>query len=97
MPRVPDDRADLHLPVVAYKAPLDVARSQVGVVEDPRGSNRGVPFDRYALPGEDPLPWCSRFMRWCWESAGLRLPGNRYLIGRVETLQEALRLHERQV
>lgn len=93
MPRVPDPRnTTLALPPVLYATPLDAARSQVGVVEEPRGSNRGVPFDRYALPGEDPLPWCSRFMRWCWESAGQRLPGNRYLIGRVETLQHELEL-----
>jgi hypothetical protein len=80
--------------------PLDIARSQVGVRELP--GNRGVPFERYALVGEDPLPWCARFCRWCWAEAGLRLPGNRWLIGRVAELVDALRvrggiLHERAV
>ena len=50
--------------------PLDVARTQIGVVELP--GNRGVPFERYALPGEDPLPWCARFLRWCYLQAGLK-------------------------
>ncbi len=68
--------------------PLDVARSQVGVAEE-RG-NRGIPYKRYALTGEDPLPWCSRFVRWCFIQAGEALPGNRYLIARVQTLLEEL-------
>jgi len=64
------------------------AISQIGVVEE-RG-NRGVPYERYALTGEDPLPWCARFVRWVYTQEGERLPGNRYLIGRVATLQEEL-------
>lgn len=72
--------------------PLNIARSQIGIREDPKGSNRGVPFDRYALLGEDPMPWCARFVRYCFDKAGTPLPGNRYLIGRVETLQHELEL-----
>lgn len=69
--------------------PLDFARSQVGVAES-GGPNRGDPFERYAYPGEEPLPWCARFMRWCWENAGTPLPGNRWLIGSVAELRAAL-------
>jgi hypothetical protein len=70
------------------KTPLEHARSQVGVVEEP--GNRGVPLERYGLPGEDALPWCARFLRWCFASAGTPLPGQRYLIGKVSVLKEAL-------
>ncbi len=70
--------------------PLDIARAQVGITEVPKGSNRGPPHDLYALPGEDPLPWCARFLRFCFRVAGTPLPGHPYLIGRVETLQDAL-------
>jgi len=46
--------------------------------------------DRYGLPMEQPLPWCARFMRWCFERAGTPLPGNRWLIASVEEMQHAL-------
>lgn len=69
--------------------PLDYARSQVGVAES-GGANRGEPFTRYALIGEEPLPWCARFVRWCWENAGTPLPGNRWLLGSVAELRDAL-------
>jgi len=67
---------------------VETARSQLGVVEE-RG-NKGVPYERYALTGEDPLPWCARFVRWVFTQNQLILPGNRYLIGRVSTMQEEL-------
>jgi hypothetical protein len=73
---------------VVTLTPLEVARTQLDVIEE-RG-NRGVPFTRYALTGEDPLPWCARFVRYCFTQAGIRLPGNRYLIGRVQTMLEEL-------
>lgn len=75
-----------------HMTPLNIARSQIGVREDPPGSNRGPPFDRYALPGEDPMPWCARFVRYCFAKAGTPLPGQKYLIGRVETLQHEFEL-----
>lgn len=68
--------------------PLEVARTQVGVVEGP--GNTGIPFDRYAFDGEQPLPWCARFVRWCFIQAGLKLPGNRWLIARVAEMVDAL-------
>jgi hypothetical protein len=39
------------------------ARQQIGVREEPPGSNAGPPVERYALVGEDPLPWCARLVR----------------------------------
>ncbi len=69
-------------------SPLAAAQSQVGVTED--RENRGLPLTRYGLTDEDPLPWCARFVRWCFTQAGVRLPGNRYLIGNVWTMYNEL-------
>src|SRR5262245_11670898 len=44
------------------------ARTQVGVREKPKGSNRGVPLRRYVRwfePGSPPMPWCAYFVSWC--------------------------------
>ena len=68
---------------------IDLARSQLGVCES-GGPNRGEPFTRYSLPGEDPLPWCARFLRWVFAQAGHQLPGNPYEIASVASLQAAL-------
>jgi len=80
--------------------PLQAAISQIGVVEEP--GNRGIPFTRYGLPGEEPLAYCARFLRWCFIKAQTPLPGQKYLIGSVVALREALKqagalvaLHER--
>lgn len=67
---------------------VTIAQSQIGVREQP--GNRGTPMERYALPGEDPLPWCARFVRWCFTQAGHQLPGNPYEIASVTNLQRAL-------
>jgi hypothetical protein len=52
------------------------ARSEIGVVEVPLGSNRGPRVDVYQRgvhnDGADYLigtKWCARFVRWCFESA----------------------------
>lgn len=76
-------------------SPLDVAVAELaaGVVEEPLGSNRGVPFTRYAFLGEEPGAWCARFVRWCYITAGQRLPGNRWLIGNVMEMRDALAEH----
>lgn len=68
--------------------PLEAALGELGVIEDP--GNNGIPLTRYGLPMEDPLPWCARFMRWCFTQAGTPLPGNRYLIASVVELYHAL-------
>ncbi len=49
---------------------LDRARSQVGVAEDPAGSNRVLYADWYGLQG----PWCAMFVSWCTYMEGLPLP-----------------------
>jgi hypothetical protein len=46
---------------------LEVALSQVGVEERPRGSNRGPEVEQYLAsvhlpPGN---PWCAAFVSWC--------------------------------
>lgn len=67
---------------------VDVALSQLGVREK-TGHNDGIPFERYALPKEAPLPWCARFVRWCFAQMGHGLPGNPYEIGSVTAMQRA--------
>lgn len=46
---------------------LNIAISQLGVLEDPRGSNRGPAVERYlaatGLGGGN--PWCMAFVYWC--------------------------------
>lgn len=45
---------------------LDVARSQLGVHEDPPYSNRVKYSDWYGMVG----PWCDMFVSWCAEQSG---------------------------
>lgn len=69
---------------------MEWALAEVGVREDPPGSNAGPPLERYALPGEPPLAWCGRFVRAAFKQAGTPLPGNPWLIPSVAELQRAL-------
>lgn len=46
---------------------LDVARSQLGVVENPPGSNQVMYATWAGIPG---LAWCGAFVCWCLEKAG---------------------------
>lgn len=47
---------------------LDIARSQLGVREDPPGSN-DVAYTRWAhMVGQ---PWCDIFVSWCFDRAGM--------------------------
>jgi hypothetical protein len=52
---------------------VDIAASQVGLVESPLGSNKG-PISKYGalygtwMSGE---PWCAAFVGWCWTQAGV--------------------------
>lgn len=80
-----------------FATPLQAAQSQVGVIEDPPGSNRGIPWERYSLPGEDPLAWCARFVRWCFTQSARTLPGQKYLIGNVERMHHELALQNARV
>jgi len=60
------------------KATLDVAASQVGVMEEPPGSNRGPQVDQYLKavgvdPEDDSYPWCAAFVYWSFQQAATRL------------------------
>lgn len=66
-------------PITAFmKATLSVALSQVGVMEDPPGSNRGPKVDEYLKSaGLDPsagsFAWCAAFVYWSFSQAATRL------------------------
>ncbi len=54
---------------------LEIAASQVGVLEDPPGSNRGDQVEKYLAsagcsPGD---PWCASFVYWCFNEASKSL------------------------
>ncbi len=47
---------------------LASARNEIGVKEEPKGSNRGPRVDLYT--GGKSQPWCSHFVSWCVEQNG---------------------------
>ncbi|SLM47433.1 Peptidoglycan-binding domain 1 protein [Nitrospira japonica] len=60
------------------KACLNIAASQVGVMEDPAGSNRGPQVDEYIRsvrldPSAGSYPWCAAFVYWSFERAAARV------------------------
>ncbi len=74
-------------PDVPYPAPvpssalveavLDIAAGEVGVLEQPLGSNRGPKVDEYIRnigldPAADSYPWCMCFVYWCYTQAAQR-------------------------
>lgn len=58
---------------------IQTARKELGVSEDPKGSNRGARVDEYNLTcGKDFIgaPWCASFTRWCFYQTGKKdVPG----------------------
>ncbi|NPU68809.1 DUF1906 domain-containing protein [Bradyrhizobium sp. 83012] len=53
---------------------IDIAASQIGVVEQPRGTNRGPEVDVYIRtagldPATDSFPWCVCFLYWVFNQA----------------------------
>jgi hypothetical protein len=66
---------------------LDIARSQVGVMEIPAGSNEGPEVNKYqdtvGIPHGD--PWCMAFVYWCFNQAckKLKVPNPVYKTGSV--------------
>jgi hypothetical protein len=53
---------------------LKVAVGEIGVYEDPEGSNRGARVDKYlGWEGQNPNvkgpPWCAYYVSWCWSHA----------------------------
>jgi hypothetical protein len=58
-------------------AATEVARTELGVLEDPPGSNRGPRIDEYLrLVGLNPeagsFPWCAAFVFFCFQQAASR-------------------------
>jgi hypothetical protein len=51
---------------------LEIAKSQLGVSEDPKGSNWGSKVKEYLKAGgcAYPAPWCVAFVVWCFRQAG---------------------------
>jgi len=63
---------------VLVQACLSAAASQVGVMEDPPGSNRGPQVDQYLRsvgvnPSTGSYPWCAAFVYWSFERAAARV------------------------
>ena len=54
---------------------LNAARGEVGVAEQPPGSNDGPRISEYrrAVPGGPVGPWCAYFVSWCARQAGTPL------------------------
>lgn len=48
----------------AVKRIVEVAAGEIGVVEQPDGSNRGARVDVYTAPDLG-IPWCAAFVSWC--------------------------------
>ncbi len=60
------------------KNSLSVAATQIGVMEEPPGSNRGPRVDEYLRavgldPSKDSYPWCAAFVYWSFAQAAARL------------------------
>ncbi len=53
--------------------PLEIAKSQIGVEEQPIGSNWGAKVREYlaAVSILSPAPWCAAFVVWCFRQADL--------------------------
>lgn len=55
---------------------IDIAITQIGVEEVPRGSNWGDDIKKYlhSVGIDFPASWCMAFVYWCVEQAGIRIP-----------------------
>lgn len=71
---------------LALKA-LDIARTQLGKQEEPRGSNWGPHVKKYlsSVGIVQPAPWCMAFVYWCFQEAAKLLSVRNPLLrtGRV--------------
>jgi hypothetical protein len=56
---------------------IEIARTQIGIMEQPPGSNRGPEVDKYiTCCGLDPagrFAWCATFVYWCFDQAAQKL------------------------
>jgi len=53
---------------------IAIALNEVGVKEQPLGSNRGERVDLYT--GGRAEPYCAHFVAWCFREAGMAIPGD---------------------
>ena len=53
---------------------IAIALNEIGVKEEPKGSNRGPRIDLYT--GRRAEPYCAHFVAWCFREAGTPLPGD---------------------
>ncbi len=65
-------------PSALTKAVIDFATTQIGVMENPPGSNRGREVDLYLRsvgldPAQDSFPWCVAFTFFCYQQASSNL------------------------
>lgn len=75
---------------------LETARTQLGVKENPAGSNWSPVIRHYLesaglyYPKPPGAPWCAAFVCWCYEKAGKKLTfPNRASVGYFEKWAEA--------
>jgi hypothetical protein len=63
----------LHVACVPQARLKDVYTSQIGVREQPKGSNWGPEVGRYlkSVNLNVPAPWCAAFVHWCLDKAGI--------------------------
>jgi len=74
IPLTPNDQAGAPVQQEA----LRIAATQVGVMENPPGSNRGPEVDQYLLsvglnPAAGHFPWCAAFVYFCFQQAADKL------------------------
>ena len=53
------------------KSIAEIAKSQIGVKESPKNSNKTIYGEWFELDG---FPWCGIFVSWCYAMAGKQLP-----------------------
>jgi hypothetical protein len=80
---------------------LEVAASQVGVMEEPPGSNRGPVVDTYhravGLDPADGLPWCAAFVYFCFQRAARQLARSNPVVKTAGVLDHWNRAREKRV
>ncbi|EBQ8762752.1 CHAP domain-containing protein [Salmonella enterica] len=52
---------------------IEIAKTQIGTSEEPKGSNWGEAVEKYlrAVSINFPAPWCAAFVVWCHKEAGV--------------------------
>jgi hypothetical protein len=89
-------------PTPLAAAVLEVAAKEIGVMEDPIGSNSGPRVNQYleSVGDKGGLPWCAAFVYWCFQAAAAALkapnPATR-TAGAVDVWDQAARRGIRRV